>query len=196
MLRKILSLGSNFDFIEVYDNALSKKECDIIISHFEKSELKCRGRVNSGGKSLIKPESKNSYDLFKHFSDTSHVSNIINQSLCNQIDKYKIKYNECDEMIGEWSVEDGYNIQKYSTDKDGYKMWHCESGNIEISKRVMAWMFYLNNAKSGTEFGYYPTINPREGRCVIWPASWTHVHKGVIPNKGIKYIVTGWVNFL
>ena len=56
----------------------------------------------------------------------------------------------------------------------------------------MAWMFYLNDAKSGTEFANYPTINAKMGRCVIWPSFWTHLHKGVIPNRGIKYIATGW----
>ena len=60
----------------------------------------------------------------------------------------------------------------------------------------MAWMFYLNDAKSGTEFMHFPTINARRGRLVIWPAFWTHTHKGVIPNKGVKYIITGWVSFL
>ena len=37
MLRRILSLDLNFSFIEIYDNALSHEECDILISQFEKS---------------------------------------------------------------------------------------------------------------------------------------------------------------
>ena len=41
----------------------------------------------------------------------------------------------------------------------------------------------------------YPTVNAKMGRCVIWPAAWTHVHRGVTPNKGLKYIVTGWVTY-
>ena len=56
-------------------------------------------------------------------------------------------------------------------------------------------MFYLNNAKCGTEFMEYPTVQAKIGRLVIWPAFWTHVHKGVIPNKGIKYIITGWASY-
>ena len=38
MLRKIRSLVSNSDYFGIYDNALSKKECEIIINQFEKSE--------------------------------------------------------------------------------------------------------------------------------------------------------------
>ena len=59
----------------------------------------------------------------------------------------------------------------------------------------MAWMFYLNDAKCGTEFLNYPTVQAKRGRCVIWPAFWTHVHKGQLPNIGLKYIVTGWISF-
>ena len=61
-------------------------------------------------------------------------------------------------------------------------------------------MLYLNNAKSGTRF-YYPdliqnkVVNAKRGRIVIWPAYWTHPHSGVTPNKGDKYIATGWYIF-
>ena len=30
----------------------------------------------------------------------------------------------------------------------------------------------------------------------MWPAYWTHPHKGVTPNVGDKYIATGWLNYL
>ena len=39
-------------------------------------------------------------------------------------------------------------------------------------------------------------VKPEIGRTVIWPAGWTHPHKGVTPNKGLKYIATGWFYFL
>ena len=55
-------------------------------------------------------------------------------------------------------------------------------------------MFYLNDAKSGTEFMYYPNVKARKGRCVIWPSGWEYTHRG-LPNKGIKYIVSGWMAY-
>ena len=35
----------------------------------------------------------------------------------------------------------------------------------------------------------------KAGRLVIWPSAWSHPHKGVTPNKGLKYIATGWYCF-
>ena len=34
----------------------------------------------------------------------------------------------------------------------------------------------------------------KKGRLVIWPASWTHFHRSE-PNKGLKYIISGWYSF-
>ena len=33
------------------------------------------------------------------------------------------------------------------------------------------------------------------GRIAIWPAAWTHVHKGQISEIEEKYIATGWFNY-
>jgi len=57
-------------------------------------------------------------------------------------------------------------------------------------------MYYLNNAKCGTRFHYQNrTIRARQGRLLIWPCGWTHMHNGVVPNIDPKYIITGWYSF-
>jgi len=38
-------------------------------------------------------------------------------------------------------------------------------------------------------------IQPRKGLTLIWPAEWTHAHKGNLLNVDSKYIVTGWMHF-
>ena len=35
-------------------------------------------------------------------------------------------------------------------------------------------------------------IKPRAGDFYIWPAGWTHMHRGINAPKEIKYIITGW----
>ena len=36
---------------------------------------------------------------------------------------------------------------------------------------------------------------PKKGLTLIWPAIWTHTHKGVVSKKHTKYIITGWINY-
>ena len=60
-------------------------------------------------------------------------------------------------------------------------------------------MMYLNNDFEGgeTEFLYQKRrIQPEPGTIVIWPAQWTHQHKGNMVLSGNKYIVTGWIHHM
>ena len=191
MLRKIRSLVSNSDYFGIYDNALSKKEGNILIKEFEKYSPDL-GQTSMG----YCPEAKKCLQMRDpQFSDKSPTSSIILKSLKLHIDKYKKRYRGLDN-IHYWRYDDAYNFQKYTNEDDGYKVWHAEHGGFpENSKRVLAWMFYLNNAKSGTEFRHYYTLKAKRGRLAIWPAAFSHVHRGVCPNKGLKYIVTGWASF-
>jgi len=198
MLRKIRSLVSNSDYFGIYDNALSKQECEILINQFEKSPQQ-PGKVYLSGDTSASPhhDHKKSTELIDtNFSDGSIISRIAQEQLFKCIEKYKKEQPQLT-YTGRWKYVDAYNFQKYDGEDEGYKTWHCEHGPaIGCTQRVMAWMFYLNDAKSGTEFMNYPTIQAKRGRCAIWPAFWTHMHKGVTPNKGLKYIATGWVSYL
>jgi len=188
MLKKIRSLVSNSNFIETYDNTLSQKECDIILSQFEASP-QLTGVTSKG----YRPHRKKCVELRPKFSEGDQVSNILYEALILPIEKYKKKH-ECVNHISHWKIDDDYNIKKYELEDDGYKGWHTEQGPGEFSKRVLVWMIYLNNAKSGTDFMNYPTISSKMGRCVLWPSSFTHVHRSH-SNKGLKYIASGWMSF-
>ena len=179
-------------FIEIYDNALSKKDCDLLISQFEKT-FQVPGCSARG----IDPEVKKSMELDRvYFGDNTIISNVLHPRLMACLKKYQNKYPNMS-TICEWKYNTEYNFQKYDGEEDGYKAWHCEHGSKGASsRRILAWMFYVNDAKSGTQFMNYPTVKAKRGRCVIWPAFWTHMHRGVIPNKGVKYIATGWVNYI
>ena len=57
-------------------------------------------------------------------------------------------------------------------------------------------MIYLNDVPDGegeTEFLYQRRrIKPTKGTVVIFPAGYTHVHKGNTMFTTDKYILTGW----
>ena len=178
-------------FIGIYDNALTKKECDLLISQFEKSPQDL-GNVLIGGKSQVITEQKKCNQLNgPKFSDRSIMSNILRTTVDNCIRKYEKEYPPA----RRGKVDDIYAFKKFEKEDDGFKAWHCEAANGGTAKRVLVWSFYLNDAKSGTEFLYYPNIRARMGRCVIFPASWTHTHRSSQPNKGPKYFVSGWISY-
>ena len=64
--------------------------------------------------------------------------------------------------------------------------------------RIFAWMTYLNDVDDGgtTDFDYYKVkVKPKMGKTLIWPAEWTHAHRGTVLKGGKKYIITGWLHF-
>ncbi len=90
-----------------------------------------------------------------------------------------------------------FNIQRY--DSGGhFKLPHTERSSMSNSHRVLAWMTFLNDIPEGgsTYFPHYDLdIQPEKGKTIIWPAEWTHAHRGNIVTEGTKYIITGWMHF-
>lgn len=96
------------------------------------------------------------------------------------------------------------NVKLVSTDikmqrtppEGGYHKWHFESGSAHHCTRVLVWAIYLNDLPENegeTEFLYQKRrIKPETGTCIIWPASMTHVHRGLTVYSENKYILTGW----
>ena len=86
-------------------------------------------------------------------------------------------------------------IQRYIGDQ-GYHTWHHENHGGDTSKRELAFIYYLNDVEGGeTEMLFNPMkITPETGKLALFPAYWTHKHRGNPPMDGqTKYILTGWV---
>ena len=187
------------NFISVYDNALSQENCKSIIDFFEetsdcqnKNEFMCKkiGITSDGVDKTL----KDSVDVPMSFNFSFHkVNQIIMKSLARHTKKY-VKDNEELLRISTWGILDTYNLQRYYPNQ-GYYATHCENWNMDTNKRVLVWMFFLNTLTDdgGTHFSNHDlTVDAVEGRLVIWPAYWTHCHRGVVSKSQTKYIATGW----
>ena len=94
------------------------------------------------------------------------------------------------------------NLQKYVKGEGGYFHWHSEhyphptDPHQDSLHRNLVWMFYLNDVEQGgeTEFFYQNfKSKPKQGSLVIFPAGFTHTHRGQKPISNDKYIFTSWV---
>jgi hypothetical protein len=80
---------------------------------------------------------------------------------------------------------------------EGYHSWHCEKADPANLDRVIVYMTYLEIPKKGgeTEFLHQSLrIEPIVGRTLIWPAGYTHMHRGNPPLDGEKMYITGWLH--
>jgi len=93
-----------------------------------------------------------------------------------------------------------FKVQKYSHKKQGgYYAFHWEQSgeNYTLARRALTYMLYLNDVPEGegeTEFLYQGyRCQPKKGTLVVWPASFTHTHRGNPVYTTDKYIATGWM---
>ena len=181
------------DFIETYDFGL-ELDCQKVINFFESVYDEEKSRTG-GLKFFNKNRQKICATKTLSFDEDVEINELVYFFVRQAIDKYSNDYTFLN-VNKSWRLSPSYNIQRYDGDKEGYFSLHNEASG-SYPYRMLAWMVYLNDASSGTEFPYQNmTIQAKTGRTVIWPAAWTHPHRGVIPNVGVKYIATGWFYYL
>lgn len=90
------------------------------------------------------------------------------------------------------------NKIKHTPIGGGFHHWHFEQFSRETSARILAYIVYLNDVEEGgeTEFLYqHMRVKPKKGSIVLFPAAFTHTHRGNPPLSNDKYIMTGWVEY-
>ena len=90
----------------------------------------------------------------------------------------------------------GYNIAITNFQVQRYKVgdffgWHVDDKIGD--KRLLAFIIYFNDNESGTEFINGKNIKPECGKILFFPSTWTYPHRGQEVEKGVKYIMTGFI---
>jgi hypothetical protein len=189
-------------FIGVYQDVYPDGYCQHIINEFE------RFRVSGAGKNRQESENfpKHKKDDILMFLNIK-TNTMLDFNNNNSKDMFFKGLQDCYDLYTEqFSVLkdariNGNTIKVQRTDSGcGYHVWHAEQGNNN-TERVLVYMLYLNtlseNDGGETEFLYQKLrLKPKENTMVIWPAAFTHAHRGnVVLGNQSKYIVTGWFNY-
>lgn len=185
------------DFIGCWDLE-APDLCDRLVEYFERHrDDQTPGFVGAGA---VDTSIKKSLDIKMPPSSLSKPGNEI-------FNEYLQHLNACFwDYLDQWDflksfldkVHIGtFNIQKYA-DGGHFGQLHSERTMLSFAHRLLVWMTYLNDVPAGgeTEFPYFDLkVVPLKGKTLIWPAEWTHAHRGCIVERGPKYIITGWMHF-
>ena len=175
-----------------------KKLCNEIVSFFESNkELSKEGTTTLGKNTKAKKTTdititpkdleKPKFEIFKKYFKELH----------NCYVDYQKQWPFVKSIFS--SVDIGvFNIQKYNPG-DHFSHLHCERTSLNSLHRLFAFMTYLNDVEDGgkTNFDYYGIkVKPEIGKTLIWPAQWTHTHRGNPPLDGLKVYATGWFSLM
>lgn len=194
------------NFIGVIDNVITEEQCKKVIEsfHFTASmgETYTRQDVNN-----IPKDSKADTSLDIQSLKIQTIVELNLDSFLAPVDRAILDYVKHFES-GMFDVpqtpENRYPMSQACTKiqmtrpSEGYHIWHCENGGLVDKSRFIAWILYLNDIDEGgeTEFIHLSErVTPKAGRLLVFPAGWTHAHRGNPPLSNTKYIATGWVEY-
>jgi hypothetical protein len=189
------NIVSHQDFIGLYDNALSEEECHRVIDAFDNIEANEKEKVEASQHRYDGELKRKDYSIFasQHLPEIQQlVGDRLHDCLMLYCEHYFV-------LKGLKAASLEVKLQR-TPPRGGYHIWHCEQDGLDVASRVLVWTIYLNDIpynEGETEFLWQGIrINPKAGRCVIWPASFTHHHRGNPVYTHDKYIATGWYNLI
>ena len=189
------------NFIAVYDNYITEKECDKAIKLYE-DQVKFNNTVNR----LHFEQSPITQKQDQQYFAGADCVDVWWESLKSMLVNFDMAWNHYIKNTGADKAYDinNENVFEFSALKlqktlppEGYHVWHIEHGKqFDTSKRAFVFSIYLNDVEEGgeTEFLHYSKrVKPKKGRIVIWPAAFPYLHRGNPPLSGEKYILTSWM---
>ena len=191
-LQSIREIKPN-SFIFEKNGALAGDICKEMIRRFEANEdEQYEGRV---GQTVLKDRSiKHTTDLVtsgkEHWKD-------LDRELFRSLSSAIAEFRETFPFFKGPFKDIGYNLQRYLPGE--YYHWHIDGGSHDFSDRQLVALWYLNDVEGPggeTEFSMQQIkVKPQAGKLVLFPPFWTHEHRAVTLEAGVKYIATTWVAF-
>jgi hypothetical protein len=186
--------------IAIFENIISPDQCHAIIDHYERL---AGLNLSFSRLDLRDAPSHKKNDRMSFVLDSENLKVTPDMSVMHSfLNAFWICWSQYLDHYSVLAETGKHRIRSMKLQKtlpgQGYHIWHYESDAPERADRIASWGFYLNDVEQGgeTEFLYQTVRIPaRQGTLVIWPAGYTHVHRGNPPLDGEKYLLTGWVEW-
>ena len=189
------------ELIWVKEKSLSQDFCNQVINKFETDPYRKAGEVDQNNPRIDKNLKITIDTTITHNIAWREEDEVLYKALGNALYEYEIHLQKT--SSGKWNLhpsdgyqvkDTGYMVQKY--EPNGFYNWHHDWCMNEGWSRIYTYIWYINTIKEEdggwTEFIDGTRIQPKVGNILLFPATWTYVHRGYT-TKVPKYIVTGWI---
>ena len=186
------------DFIGMYEGVYPDGYCRHMVEEFERLSNTGATYNRQHEEGCLKRIKK---DEFTFLNFKNHTPTPFNGDDAKDI--FFRGLQECyEDYVAEYDILRDLNVKctniKLQKTKpgEGYHVWHCEQGTEDGANRCVVYALYLNTITEAgeTEYLYQKMrVQPRENVMVLWPAGYTHPHRGnAVYGNDAKYIITGW----
>jgi len=181
-------------WIKTYPKIFSKEECAGLIEWFE---------ILDESKQLVHTKLEGHREF-----DEVNLNDFREQTLKMQLDVYKRfddileKYKQDVKVhkkaLPEKSAWEELRIKRYRSGVGNF-LDHVDVGDSISARRFLVFFVYLNDVDFGgeTEFPELNlTISPVCGTILVFPATWTFLHRGNVPISNDKYILGSYKHYV
>lgn len=181
----------NDKFIAVYDDILTPELCDQLVAMFEE---------NPQHHELVHLDGHRQFyqvNLQQHTS-WNPFSEILQSKFMNCIQRYCDDCNVTDTMFPEQFAFEQFRMKRYLHNGVDRFDDHVDVGNLDTARRFLVFFLYLTNPEGGeTDFPQWDiSIKPKQGRILMFPPLWTHLHAGRKPINNPKYIIGSYLHYV
>tara|TARA_Y100000991_G_C21911860_1_gene322675 strand:- start:289 stop:1044 length:756 start_codon:yes stop_codon:yes gene_type:complete len=184
--------ANNLDqYIRVYDNILTHKECKLILDEYAESKDWYDAMVGGG----VKKDNVRKCEI-AHISLKEVISK--NEEIRRKIDTvvFDKAGGAASQYIQEFphcniSTDSGYDLLRYN--EGGFYTIHTD--NYKDRPRTVAMSLMLNDDYDGGEIAFFERehiIKPSAGSAVIFPANFMYPHEIMPVLAGTRYAIITW----
>lgn len=173
-----------------FRNAISKEVCESIIENFRYGDTIYRNKREYSFKEVMMCSTPELNALQMQLIETTNQYVSLWRNLAG-IDIFPQKYGY-----------EAVRVKRYDYDDEDQFPWHADVMDYQSAKRFLVCMFYLNDNFVGgeTDFGSEEKINytiePEQGKLVIFTPFWDNPHRGRKLVSGSKYIANVYLHLL
>ena len=178
-------------YIKVYDNVLPENQCNALMEKFEINKDQHVSTDLNGHRHFTE------ININQH-KDWETMAMFLYQTFKPYVERYK---KDCNIKEKQWPEKYGWEQIRFKrylpNDKDEFKE-HVDVGDYDSARRFLVFFLYLNDNFAGqTSFSEYDkVVQPKAGRLLMFPPTWTYLHTGHKPITTSKYIIGSYLHYV
>jgi hypothetical protein len=184
-------LGKSTDWIKVYPDVFTPKECNMFIQLFE--------LMSRAGNVDVTKETYRRCQVFTQLDSNAVLFEKVKAPIREALKRYKQDVGNG--TLNFVSMLESPNIIRYlpkDPEGENYFHPHADSWSMDSTSRQLSIIVYLNDVAEGGETtftDYDLSVAPKKGSVLIFPSNFCFIHTGEAPVSGLKYIIVSWLHF-
>ena len=185
---KNVSVETLNDYIQFFPKVLDEDLCEFLILSFVMSQ----DRVEEVRNKVI---DFNQLNINRHLSHM--VPNLVKATReVTEMYKHKLPYETIHFPTNTMALEE-FRLKCYNGGTGQQFRKHVDVGNLDSSRRYLAFLYYLNDNFTGGETQFFGDmkLTPKRGSVLVFPPTWQYPHAGLPVDTGNKYILSTYLHY-